>query len=146
MCNGNWGDREKISYFVGVDRFRDENNNICEESVHYFCDNLKSSWPLALVHIRKHFKSRQREFMEKYARKLTNIIVYSDNGEFKCTAFLYKVAQIAEELNMTVNWNFTCPGHGKGKHDGEGHVGKTECRSAVIGGHIQYSTAVEPYS
>ena len=72
--------------------------------------------------------------------------MYSDNGEFKCTAFLYKVAQIAEELNMTVIWNFTCPGHGKGKHDGEGHVVKVECRSAVMSSNISYNKSVEPYS
>ena len=72
--------------------------------------------------------------------------MYSDNGEFKCTAFLHKVAQIAEELNLTVVWNFTCPGHGKGKHDGVGHVMKTECRSAVIANNIQYNKSVEPYS
>ena len=43
MNSGNWGDQQKCSYFASCDRFKNTDDNIIEESAHYFCDNQKSS-------------------------------------------------------------------------------------------------------
>ena len=41
---------------------------------------------------------------------------------------------------------FTIPGHGKGKHDGEAHVGKSESHLASVTENVQCDEALEPRS
>ena len=118
---------------------RDTSDSIIEESAHYFCDHKKHQWSEALPYIRKHIEWRKEHFKSKYDRKLERCICYSDNGEFQCTAFLAKVAEIADDLDVKIEWNFTCAGHSKGKHDAEGHVIKTEIRSAKPGKMISHT-------
>ena len=74
------------------------------------------------------------------------MICYSDNGKFKCSGFLCKLGEIAEKLGIIIVWNFTAAGHSKGKHGGEGHVIKTECRSAKISDAITFDKRKGPYS
>ena len=139
-------DCEKVAYMVSYGRFINENECITEESSHYFCDDKKHDWGAALTYIRKHLWVRKQQFQSKYSRTLKQAICYSDNGEFKCSGFLRRLGAIAKQLNITIIWNFTAPGHGKGKHDGEGHVIKTECRSAKISETIIFDKRKEPYS
>ena len=146
MSNGMWGDRESVSFMVSYDRFRDEKDKIIEESDSYFCDDPKHDWSAAIIFIRKHLIKRINEFKDKYHRNLEHIFAWSDNGEFKCSGFLCKISEIADELNVIIHWNFTKGGHSKGKHDGEGHVVKSEYRSAVLSGLINMNIQREPYS
>ena len=141
-----WGDHESVSFMISYDRFRDENECIMEESTSYFCDDSKHDWSAALTYIEKHIKYRQQHFKTHYDRDISQFICYSDNGEFCCSAFIAKLGEIAQRLNVIINWNFTAAGHSKGKHDGEGHVVKTECRAAVSTDKILYDIEQEPYS
>ena len=143
---GAWGDGETVSYMVSYDRFRNELDYITEQSYHYLCDDKKHDWSAAIVYIKQHLLRRCQEFRSKYKRSIRQFICYSDQGEFKCSGFLYKLGCIANELGVTIVWNFTCSGHSKGKHDGEGHVTKTEYRQAVTEDKVQFNIRSEPYS
>ena len=57
-----------------------------------------------------------------------------------------KVGEIADDLDVIIEWNFTAAGHSKGKHDAEGHVIKTEIRSAILSGAIRFNKPAVPYS
>ena len=73
---------------------------------------------------------------------LRNYYGYSDQsgGEFHSTGFLYglHVLRLKYKLNR-VEWSYTCPNHGKGKHDGEGHVFKSLLRLGVYNGEVHYT-------
>ena len=58
----------------------------------------------------------------KYNKHVNQSLCYSDESEFLCSGFIAKLGQIAAYLNVTIIWNFTGSCHGKGKHDGEGHI------------------------
>ena len=99
-----------------------------------------------MIYIEKHIKYRQNYFKTHYDRDISQFICYFDNGEFCCSAFIAKLGEIAERLNITINWNFTAASHSKRKHDGEGHVIKSECRAAVSSDDILCDIEQEPCS
>ena len=89
-----WSDREKVAYMVSCDMFKDHHGCIIEESNHYFSDVKKHDWGASLTYIRKHLLFRKQQFQSKYSRTLKEAICYSDNGEIKCSGFLYKLGEI----------------------------------------------------
>ena len=47
-----------------------------------------------------------------------------------------KIGEIAESLDVDIIWNFTEPGHGKGKHDGEGLILIIQIINMHLMGHL----------
>ena len=73
---------------------------------------------------------------------LRNYYGYSDqsSGEFHSSAFLYGLRILRKKYNLSkIEWTFTCPHHGKGKYDGEGHVFKWVLRLGVHNGAVIYN-------
>lgn len=146
MSNNMWADGEKVAFMIAYDRFRDADSNIIEESNSYFCDDKKHDWSATVEYVKRHIAFRKEYFQEHYGRTLEHFMFWSDNGECCCGAFIAEIAKLAAHFNVVITWNFTVAGHSKGKHDGEGHVVKSECRSAISADLILFHRGKEPYS
>eukprot|EP01084_Bolivina_argentea_P054400 99773_1 len=128
--------------------FYDDNNaNVFDDESHfkedtscYFIEDTKHDYSTALCIVKKDLIALKQFFDNELQTPLEVACCSSDNGEFKCTAFLLGLAELSYELNIYIWWDFFAAQHGKRKVDSIGSTTKRAERKGVLARELIYNT------